>query len=337
MGRGSLLWLLLLACVCSALAAAVDDTTKRVERRRYIGAGVNPPAQYAEEKLPPEVTGGKQMQGGHTITTHAAGPHVHVKTTESEPINRHSHFDKLKWTVEHCPVDPSQPSPLVLSHSYGKCTPVKAGTPAAQKWKLAFNYANCQNASVVNAGNALRVLGLHGQVTSNGITYALEHIDFKSPSDHIVDGKRVDLEMQWVHVKQPGQSNHGNNHMIVSLLFDRCPCGGLAAETAKFFDGLKWSHRRSLEDIRVGRELHFTHTCANLNVFQKSLSGSYFAYEGVRNTPPCSDEVASWVVMTAKNGVYLETLAQIQSTFNGGNNGLAVVPTKSQTVTCFNA
>jgi len=142
----------------------------------------------------------------------------------------------------------------------------------------------------------------------SGDTFRLAQVNFHSPSEHELDGKRMPLEMQLVHKQSTGS---GDSLAVVSILF--AP-GSEAHNT--FLDviignGLPdeaWEEA----DINHG---HYASASEGLDLFdtlRQVLSGSqFYSYTGSLTSPPC-DPGVKYFVKKAPAPAHAAQLEQFQ-------------------------
>jgi len=116
--------------------------------------------------------------------------------------------------------------------------------------------------------------------TTQGEAYRLWQVNFHSPSEHTIDGRRLPLEMQMMHKQVTGG---GESLAVVVVLFDAAPNAYgefLDAIIGKRLPGKPWQ-----QAIRQ----------PPLN-FAGVIGGSpYYSYEGSLTTPPCEQQVKYFV------------------------------------------
>jgi len=168
------------------------------------------------------------------------------------------------------------------------------------------------NVTMVNNGHSLEVDGDFGHVlfgcgSCERPKYHATALVFHSPSEHSIDGKFFDLEMQIVHQKEGASGNDGL--LIVSLLFrNKTTPGG-----NPFLQHLDWKN----SPANSGQS-NVLQACLNLNSLDYSIGGDYYNYPGSMTTPPCEESVI-WNVMVTPQGISDREIRKISSIFNTGN------------------
>ncbi|KAG2685523.1 hypothetical protein I3843_10G121900 [Carya illinoinensis] len=81
--------------------------------------------------------------------------------------------------------------------------------------QLMFNYKSA-NATVHNSGHDIEIewIGDAGSAQFNGVNYSLVQCHWHSPAEHLIDGKRYDLELHMVHVNSSDMAA-----LVVSQLY----------------------------------------------------------------------------------------------------------------------
>mmetsp|Transcript_40283 Transcript_40283/g.126830 ORF Transcript_40283/g.126830 Transcript_40283/m.126830 type:complete len:337 (-) Transcript_40283:80-1090(-) len=149
-----------------------------------------------------------------------------------------------------------------------------------------------------------------------GAAYDLREFITHTPSEHWVDGKGFDLEIQLVHVldmsdyQQP-RSSSNSLYVIVSLLFSAAAEGDCPPFLFKLADALP---KTSEQPRKLIDSLSFKEIASELGPYLRS----YFRYEGSLTTPPCTEGVV-WFIASKPIPLSKDVL-QALSKLEGRNN-----------------
>lgn len=133
-------------------------------------------------------------------------------------------------------------------------------------------------------------------VTPDGAVYQAKEIVFHSPSEHVINGARKDLEMQVIHYG----ITKGDvfKKVVLSFLFTSSP-GALN----KFFDKMNvydlpnpLDKFREINDSLFIPYVFFKSEDDDMNILKPF---SFFTYQGSMTTPPCEESVIHYVASEA--------------------------------------
>jgi carbonic anhydrase len=142
--------------------------------------------------------------------------------------------------------------------------------------------------------NALRIFhpNLGKIVTLDGAMYIAEEIVFHTPSEHTIDGKRYDMEMQVIHYGQ----TQGDiaKQVVLSFLFEK-----KAGVYNKFMDDVDFF---SLPN-KIFKERDITNNLYIPKIFYSSDDSdivvikpfSFYTYQGSITFPPCTERTIHYV------------------------------------------
>ena len=142
--------------------------------------------------------------------------------------------------------------------------------------------------------NALRIF--HAEfgkiVTLDGAVYIAEEIVFHTPSEHTIDGKRYDMEMQIIHYGQT--KGDISKQVVLSFLFQKTP-----GVYNKFIDDVDFfnlpnptfKERDITSNLYIPKVL-YSSTDENLPTMKPF---SFFTYQGSITFPPCTERTIHYV------------------------------------------
>jgi carbonic anhydrase len=185
-------------------------------------------------------------------------------------------FSKCQSGVEQSPID-------IQSAVKGSSTPI------------VFDYRSSPLV-VVNNGRTIRANYAAGSsISIDGEKYALLQFHFHTPSEHQIGGKAAAMELHLVHQNAVGKlavigvmMNKGTEQELIHQVWQQIP--------------------------PVGK----TKTIASTNINAVDLlpaNKSYYTYTGSLTTPPCSENVA-WYVLTAPISVSDNQIHQFEQIYH---------------------
>lgn len=140
-------------------------------------------------------------------------------------------------------------------------------------------------------------------VTLDGAVYTAQNIIFHTPSEHTIDGKRYDMEMQIIHFGQT--KGDIAKQVVLSFLFEKKP-----GKYNKFIDDVDFfnlpsasmKERDILNNLYIPKILHSSEE-DDIPIMKPF---SFYTYQGSIPYPPCSERT---VVYVAANPIPLGTTA----------------------------
>lgn len=176
----------------------------------------------------------------------------------------------------------------------------EAGKPMG---KLAIDYLPIP-LRIRNTGTTVSVENIGNNYISVGKKrFELLQFEFHSPSEHMVAGKRYDLEMQLLHKAADGAL------AVVAVLFEK----------GKANDALKDVWKKMPKEI-TDKPIEVAGKAVDLAPFTVLTKG-YYEYTGSVTTPPCTEGVA-WFVLTEAQEIADKQVQQFRDLTNGRTNRL---------------
>jgi len=175
--------------------------------------------------------------------------------------------------------------------------------------ELTFDYTNPGNLVEVNTGHAIQENVRPGNyILIKDDRFELKQFHFHGPSEHLVDGEALPMEVHFVHQNKKG------DYVVVGLLF----------QEGEFNDLLN-----QLPSFRAARGEDPFADPVDINELVKGRS-DYFLYNGSLTTPPCTEGV-KWIVL--KQPV-IASPAQIQHYHDllGFDNNRPIQPLNSRLI-----
>ncbi|GMR04434.1 MAG: carbonic anhydrase family protein [Thermodesulfobacteriota bacterium] len=172
-----------------------------------------------------------------------------------------------------------------LSEKFEACSEGKSQSPIdiretvkVSDGKVKFNYKPTR-IRILNNGHAIQVNYDKGSyIKVAGVRYDLLQLHFHSPSENTVAGKHSDIEMHLVHKNKKGEL------AVVGVLIEKGPQN-------KAYEGI-WANlpaKKGKEMVVKGKV-----NAIDLTPAKKS----YYSFSGSLTTPPCSENVAWFLLKT---------------------------------------
>jgi carbonic anhydrase len=200
-----------------------------------------------------------------------------------------THWGELspEWTT--CKTGTSQ-SPIDLE--------TKATTIDKTLGKIEFSYTTLP-LSIFNNGHTVQVPNTsESGIKVAGQLYKLVQFHLHSPSEHLIDGKPLDLELHLVHKNDQGLLT------VVGVLFK------------------KGKENKALSSVFANAPIEVTDSAKPVEKTELDLAKllpskhNYYMYSGSLTTPPCTEGV-NWIVMQAISEVSDAQLAKFREVTHG--------------------
>jgi len=161
-------------------------------------------------------------------------------------------------------------------------------------------FADANNLTIVNNGHTVQTnvpADFSNTMVIDNVEFKLQQFHFHSPSEHLIDGRDLDLEAHYVFTAEGGKL------AVLSLLFHVDP----SSENELF--------RPVIENIPTQK--HQTNIVSNFE-FTKLLANidniaDAFTYSGSLTTPPCSEGV-TWIIPKKAQMIGFAQLRKIKDT-----------------------
>ncbi|KAG4961243.1 hypothetical protein AAZX31_13G305900 [Glycine max] len=145
--------------------------------------------------------------------------------------------------------------------------------------RLQMNYQP-SNATIKNRGHDIKLewVAGAGYLQINETEYVLKQCHWHSPSEHTIDGKRLDLELHMVHETPSGQS------AVIGMLYK-------IGSPDSFLSSLT-DHLKAISDTTEAERVVGVVDPRQIKIFYKQ----YYRYIGSLTIPPCTENV-SWTII----------------------------------------
>ena len=150
------------------------------------------------------------------------------------------------------------------------------------------------NIKIINVDNALRIFykNFGKIVTLDGAVYNAEEIVFHTPAEHLINGKRYEMEMQVIHYGVT--KGDIAKQVVLSFVFERKP--GIYN---KFIDDVDFfnlpnpiTKTRDLQNPLFIPKIFYNTDDENLPIMRPF---SFYTYQGSLSFPPCNERTINYV------------------------------------------
>eukprot|EP00347_Sterkiella_histriomuscorum_P011501 403372213 len=144
---------------------------------------------------------------------------------------------------------------------------------------------------------------LFNDIDGNSKLFKLKNMSFHAPSEHTLNGKYYDAELQIVH-----QAYDSNEMAIISVLFDSqkdissCLYEKLAVNTFNRINATNATKTSTNQNTTAQRKIVSSNP---LKDYVERMGKSFYYYQGSLSIPPCTDS-AHWIVMSEVQYITLE-------------------------------
>jgi len=164
----------------------------------------------------------------------------------------------------------------------------------------------------VRDGSSIALLcnGYCGVVKVHGVTHMIKNMHWHTPSEHTIDGRRLDAELHMVAFA-------GGKIAVLSSLFKVANKNVLVDRTIRAMSGM-----RSMSATRKEVKDYF---------FSGAVKVSAAVYKGSLTTPPCTEGL-SWVVNAKVSTMSKKQLSKIRELLGGHDNARPLQAPKGRVV-----
>lgn len=294
---------------------------------------------------------------GYCADTPAEDPSTGNHTTHWD------YTDPATWSTDYPTCGGTEQSPINFDNTVasgnitgGAASGVDcANYGAAQTWEyvdnghtLQANNTNLTKATTAFPNNSNRCPQTAPENCGATNNYELLQYHFHAPSEHTVNGKEYDMEMHFVHkfVDANGGAHYGvlgiliNSTSTVTTTDGQSTLTSISGTTGTNLDSLIAQIVSDLTGATV--DVGVTPTDNGVADPQAVLTGistsqgnattlNHYNYQGSLTTPPCTEGVDEWVVITTPVTISDTTLAAFQAKYS--NNARPVQPLNTRAVT----
>eukprot|EP00756_Hemistasia_phaeocysticola_P036101 Hpha_TRINITY_DN16620_c1_g2::TRINITY_DN16620_c1_g2_i2::g.179108::m.179108 len=246
-----------------------------------------------------------------------------------------SYTDPSRWgrTFPVCGWQASLQSPINIDTTRVQST---AASFKKHSWLPWRPRGRSEAMDLFNSGQGLRLYGLTtGIVVASSLmpdNYRLDHVQFRTPAEHLVDGLRHPLEAQMVLMPADGSQSQ---QVTVSIIYKstvdgpRDPLLGKLLENAEAtYDSLR---AYPLEPVTMPG-------LADIVLQKLIVKEGATLYHGSRTTPPCTENVLWLITPTVSTNIAdIEQIARIISAQVGADAGGVPPPASSPSFAAGNA
>ena len=140
---------------------------------------------------------------------------------------------------------------------------------------------------------SIRHTSFGNAITLDGVTYKAEEVRFHSPAEHIIDGKKYDMEIEIIHTGQ--NKENISKQLVVSILAIKVP-----GKYNKFMDDLDiFNLPNGLQKSKkVTHNLNINKLLLNTedNDYYNFRDYDLFTYQGSLSAPPCTENTIRVVI-----------------------------------------
>ncbi|KAI4997251.1 hypothetical protein ZWY2020_052593 [Hordeum vulgare] len=204
----------------------------------------------------------------------------------------------------------------------------KNAVPKADLDSLNRTYV-ASNATLINNGKEISMTfaGKPGTVSIGGKAFSLKKLQWRTPSEHTINGKRHPLELQLIH-----QSDAGTGEVAILAIIYKVGAP----------DSFYFQLKRKLAELAADRcsygeqDARVAAGLVHLRSLEKR-TGSYFRYMGSLTAPPCAENVY-WNVLGKVRQLTQEQLDLLVAPLPAAakQNARPVQPINGRVITFYN-
>ncbi|GLT33774.1 hypothetical protein SLA2020_494400 [Shorea laevis] len=176
------------------------------------------------------------------------------------------------------------------------------------------------NATLMNRGHDMKLSfeGEAGSIEINGTEYELKQLHWHSPSEHTINGVRLDLELHMVHESQDGKN------AVVGIMYK-------IGRPDSFLLSLR-DHLENITDVTTGESVVGVIDPRDIKIGSRK----YYRYLGSLTTPPCTENVV-WTIVRKVRTVTREQVKLLRVAVHDDSNSNArpLQPINSRTVQLY--
>ena len=162
-----------------------------------------------------------------------------------------------------------------------------------------FNYTGLVT-EVAHNGHAIQAKYTAGStIKVNGKTFTLKHINFHAPSEHMINGGQVPIEVHFVHADIDG------NFAVIAVMYT---LGSEHAELKKIWQQMP---------VEAGKKVGMASQVRAGHLMPENKE--YYRFNGSLTTPPCTEGVL-WLVMKNPVPVSEAQIKQLANVLKHPNN-----------------
>lgn len=270
-------------------------------------------------------------EDGTTEETPATTEATTTETTETDPVpsdptilttNSLQPSDYTgggnSWPDPNCKLDDEKQSPIDILEYQSTCTGSHTFEYKVEKGDIPITIKN-DPTSILFESNFIEFffINLKGEF----LGFQSQIVKFRSPSEHYIDGKQQDVEMQIYGKLKPTFFSLDHEYAVFSILMQE-----ISEEERKFKFQAASDYTDLLNLLKPWNLGEKTINFSDWFDKEIGLEPTYFYYEGSLTEPPCAQQVP-WIVLdtifpiTTVEKLNFANMFQNNITFAGGGQG----------------